>query len=323
MKPNILIVDDSPVMRRFIERVLDATSLEPGLRLKAENGRDALEILAALDAKGETVDLVLADVNMPVMDGPELVRALRKQQAWKKLPVLVVSTDRSDDRLAEMEALGVAGYVTKPFTPWQLEEKIVAALSGERSLEQPAASVCSWAPPEVSWLNTIEMQQAVESAVSEVLEQMCFLPVQRVEAGNGASERAGEEMLAARLEYSGPFTGSIEVLGDRTALRVMAANFLGEDEDSTGEEDQEKVLLELANMVCGAVLHQQDSARLFTLASPTLVSPAECLDGPQKPAPWQHFEVAGGKLLVGLHCVAAGNAGSATGEAGGLAEDHA
>ena len=309
MKPNILIVDDSPVMRRFIERVLDATSLEPGLRLKAENGQEALEVLSTLEASGDEIDLVLADINMPVMDGPALVRALREHETWKKLPVLVVSTDRSDDRLAEMQALGVAGYVTKPFTPWQLEEKIVAALSGEIRIEQYPASACSWAPPGVSWLNPGEMQQAVETAVGEVLEQMCFLSVDGSGTGDEAWAKSREdELLAARLVYSGPFGGSLEVMGDPIALRVMAANFLGEEEASTGEDDQAKVLLELANMICGAVLHQQDSARLFTLASPVLVKPAECLDGLPRMGPWQYFEVAGGRLMVGLHCVAA-NAG--------------
>lgn len=322
MKPNILIVDDSPVMRRFIERVLDATSLEPGLRLKAENGRQALEVLSALEASGGEIDLVLADINMPVMDGPELVRALREHEAWKKLPVLVVSTDRSDDRLAEMQALGVAGYVTKPFTPWELEERIVAALTEGSRLEQHPASVCSWAPPGVSWLKPEEMQQAVESAVGEVLEQMCFLPVESAGIGEEAWAESSGEILAARLVYAGPFSGCLDVLGDRTALRVMAANFLGEEEASTSDDEQAKVLLELANMICGAVLHRQDSARLFTLGSPVLVMPAECLGGPPKMGPWQHFEVAGGKLMIGLQC----QAGAAAAEAapgGELVEDHA
>ncbi len=306
MKPNILIVDDSPVMRRFIERVLDATSLEPGLRLKAENGREAIAILSAMHAGGDEIDLVLADVNMPVMDGPDLVRALRAHERWKNMPVLMVSTDRSDDRLAEMQILGVAGYVTKPFTPQQLEEKIVAALTGGARLAQHTASVCAWAPNVAAWLDPAKLQQAVENAVVEVLEQMCFLPVD----GSGYEESGWEnkeELPAARLMYSGPFAGALEVVADSPALCVMAANFLGESEESIGEEDQAKVLLELTNMICGAILHQQDSARLFTLGSPVLVTAESRLEGLKTAAGWQYFEVAGGRLMIRMQSLTSSN----------------
>jgi two-component system chemotaxis response regulator CheY len=122
---NVLIVDDSPAMRKFVRRVLELTGLELGKCLEANNGQEALDLL-----RGESVDIVLTDINMPVMDGEELLRALKADNALQTIPVLVLSTDTSASRMRQMLELGAGGYVGKPFLPGDLGSEMSKLLTG-------------------------------------------------------------------------------------------------------------------------------------------------------------------------------------------------
>lgn len=116
---NILIVDDSPVMRAFIKRVLTVSGVEAGKPLEAGHGRQALEILRTYP-----VDLVLSDINMPEMNGEELMRAMQDDDGLRHIPVVVISTDARLDRVDQMMGLGARGYITKPFTPERLRTEL-------------------------------------------------------------------------------------------------------------------------------------------------------------------------------------------------------
>jgi len=119
MSLNIMIVDDSPSMRKIIRRVLSLSGFDLCSCHEAGNGLEAIEVL------GNTpVDVVLTDINMPQMNGEELVERLASSPTYRSIPVLVVSTDRSDDRLQRMLALGARGYLTKPFLPETLGSAI-------------------------------------------------------------------------------------------------------------------------------------------------------------------------------------------------------
>jgi two-component system chemotaxis response regulator CheY len=122
---NVLIVDDSPAMRRFVRRVLELTGIELGRCLEANNGQEALDLLRV-----EWVDIVLTDINMPLMDGEELLRALKADSALRSIPVLVLSTDRSASRVKQMLELGAGGYVGKPFLPGDLGGEMTKLLAG-------------------------------------------------------------------------------------------------------------------------------------------------------------------------------------------------
>jgi two-component system, chemotaxis family, chemotaxis protein CheY len=125
MALNIMIVDDSPVMRAFIRKVVGLTGLDVGEYSEAGDGAEALKSL------GERwVDLVLTDINMPNMNGEEFVRRMENDDLLRSIPVIVVSTDSSHSRVHQMLALGATGYVSKPFLPGTLRDEVEKALRG-------------------------------------------------------------------------------------------------------------------------------------------------------------------------------------------------
>ncbi len=112
MALNILIVDDSKTIRSILSKTLRLTSLEINQIFEAGNGKEAMECLQA-----NWIDLVLTDLNMPVMTGVELVGAMAADDLLRDVPVIVVSTDGSSTRIEELKEKGVLEYVRKPFTP--------------------------------------------------------------------------------------------------------------------------------------------------------------------------------------------------------------
>jgi len=119
MALQILIVDDSPAMRTFIRRVVRLSGIDVDRYFEAANGAEALEQLAA-----NPVDAVLTDINMPVMNGEELVRRMRAAGPTQSIPVIVISTDATVNRIHTMRALGATGYLEKPFGPEQLRNEL-------------------------------------------------------------------------------------------------------------------------------------------------------------------------------------------------------
>jgi two-component system chemotaxis response regulator CheY len=122
---NVLIIDDSPAMRKFIRRVLALSGVEIGECLDAGDGQEALNILRA-----NWVDIVLTDINMPNMNGEQFMEKMAGDPLLSSIPVLVVSTDRSDARMKRMLGLGAKDYLTKPFLPEQLGGVLGKVLGG-------------------------------------------------------------------------------------------------------------------------------------------------------------------------------------------------
>jgi two-component system chemotaxis response regulator CheY len=120
MALDVLIVDDSAAIRKILQRVLAQTELPLGNILEAGDGLEAIERL-----KANHVSLVLSDINMPNMDGIELLTKMRENATWKTIPVVMITTEGSQQKVLEAVDLGAAGYVRKPFTADQIKEKIV------------------------------------------------------------------------------------------------------------------------------------------------------------------------------------------------------
>jgi two-component system, chemotaxis family, chemotaxis protein CheY len=121
MAINVLLVDDSAVMRAMVMKTLHMSGLPVGEIHQAGNGRDAL---ALLERHG--IDLVMLDVSMPVMRGDEMLEELRSRDTFADVPVVVVSSERSEENVDRMRELG-AVFVHKPFTPEQLRAVVLDA----------------------------------------------------------------------------------------------------------------------------------------------------------------------------------------------------
>ena len=123
MKLNVLLVDDSTVIRKMLKRVLAESNLPFDKVLEAGDGQQAL---AALDA--DTVHLVLCDVNMPVMDGLEFLQNMRKNPAWQSLPVLMITNEGGQANVLRAAELGAKGYIRKPFTTEEIKDKLALCI---------------------------------------------------------------------------------------------------------------------------------------------------------------------------------------------------
>ena len=117
---HTLIVDDSSVMRKIVERALRQAGIDEMVVHEAGNGVEALEQLRA----GQ-VDLILTDINMPAMDGLELVRQIKAQNLAPGVPVVVITTESSEEHVRQAIAAGARGYIRKPFTPDQVKERVL------------------------------------------------------------------------------------------------------------------------------------------------------------------------------------------------------
>ena len=119
MPVDVLIVDDSAAIRKILQRVLRQTDIPIGDVLEAGDGVEALKQLS-----DRHVNLILSDINMPNMDGLQLLAQLKQNDKWKSVPIVMVTTEGGQGKVIEAVQLGAAGYVRKPFTAEQIKEKL-------------------------------------------------------------------------------------------------------------------------------------------------------------------------------------------------------
>jgi two-component system chemotaxis response regulator CheY len=118
-----LIVDDSSVMRKIVERSLRQAGLETVVVYEAGSGTEGLDLLRA-----KKVDLILSDINMPSMDGLEFLRQLRAQNLAPGVPVVMITTESSEEHVKQAILAGAQGYIRKPFTADQVKERVLPLL---------------------------------------------------------------------------------------------------------------------------------------------------------------------------------------------------
>jgi len=123
---SALIVDDSSVMRKIVERSLRQAGMDLKQVLEAANGAEALGIL-----NDNLVDIILCDINMPVMDGLEFIKQLPTVVNAKGVPVIMITTEGSEAHVVQAISAGARGYIRKPFTAEQVKEQILPILAGK------------------------------------------------------------------------------------------------------------------------------------------------------------------------------------------------
>lgn len=121
---NILIVDDSPVMRKMIKKTIEMSDVKDCRFFEASNGKEGLELL-----EKNWIDLILADINMPIMNGLEMIDEIRKNPIYNDIPILVISTEKSQDTIEYLKTK-TNGFIHKPFTPEIFSSKIFEITGG-------------------------------------------------------------------------------------------------------------------------------------------------------------------------------------------------
>jgi two-component system, chemotaxis family, chemotaxis protein CheY len=124
MEFHVLVVDDSAAIRKILQRVLRQTGMAIGEIYEAGDGQEALDLL-----KTKTVSLVLSDINMPKMDGLQMLAALKSSPERRHIPVVMITTEGGETKVGEAVKLGAAGYVRKPFTADQIKDKLAGILA--------------------------------------------------------------------------------------------------------------------------------------------------------------------------------------------------
>jgi two-component system chemotaxis response regulator CheY len=125
---KVLIVDDSSVMRKIVERSLRQAGLDAMQVFEAGSGVEGIEVLGK-----ESVHLILSDINMPSMDGLEFLRQIRSLKLAEGVPVVMITTESSEEHVKQAILAGAQGYIRKPFTAEQVKERVlplVAAVAG-------------------------------------------------------------------------------------------------------------------------------------------------------------------------------------------------
>jgi two-component system chemotaxis response regulator CheY len=121
---HTLIVDDSSVMRKIVERALRQAGLDSLVVHEAGSGVEGLEVLGTTQ-----VQLILSDINMPSMDGLEFLRQLRAKNLAPGVPVVMITTESSEEHVKQAILAGAQGYIRKPFTADQVKERVLPLLN--------------------------------------------------------------------------------------------------------------------------------------------------------------------------------------------------
>ena len=123
MSFNLLIVDDSSSMRSVVKKIVGLSGVEVNQLLEADNGRKALEVLG-----GHWVDAVILDINMPEMNGLELLQTMNEDALLRNIPVVMMSTEASEAHMKTAVDLGAKGFIRKPFLPEEVRKMLLGAL---------------------------------------------------------------------------------------------------------------------------------------------------------------------------------------------------
>lgn len=120
---NILIVNASAAIRKILQRLLRQAGIPIGVLYEAGDGLQAVQVLQA-----HRIHLVLSDIPMPNMDGISLLRHMQAHPEWRRVPVVMITTEASQTRVLEAVSVGASGYIKKPFTADEIQEKLLPLL---------------------------------------------------------------------------------------------------------------------------------------------------------------------------------------------------
>jgi two-component system chemotaxis response regulator CheY len=126
---KVLIVDDSAMMRKVVERALRQAGLNLTEVIQASNGAEALVVLRGVAIGDPAFDLIMSDINMPVMDGLEFIEQRKLEGLAPGVPAVMITTEGSSPNVMRALAAGAKGYICKPFTTDQIKACVMPLLN--------------------------------------------------------------------------------------------------------------------------------------------------------------------------------------------------
>jgi two-component system, chemotaxis family, chemotaxis protein CheY len=126
---KVLIVDDSAMMRKVVERALRLAGVDLTEVIQANNGAEALAMLRESASSNSAFDLIMSDINMPVMDGLEFIEQRKKEGLAPGVPAVMITTEGSTPNVMRALAAGAKGYICKPFTTDQIKACVMPLLN--------------------------------------------------------------------------------------------------------------------------------------------------------------------------------------------------
>lgn len=241
MPHTVLVVDDSDVTRSMIIRTLELAQVPVAECLQAGNGKEALELL-----ESNWIDIVFADLNMPVMGGREMLRIMRTTPELADIPVIVISSEHCDP--SSLPLSWASGYVRKPFTPEALRDA-VEALTAQRD--------SGW---DADWLL---------ERFDYVLQTVTFMCTERVPEDETT---VPEKAVCAQMAFTAGAPGTIWLAMPPSLAEEMARNALADESLTSGSPQSRDIVGEILNMTAGLV------ADAISKGAPVLLFPPQVLD---------------------------------------------
>lgn len=225
MAYNFLVVDDSKIVRAVLVKTLGLCQLEIGKVHEASNGLEALDILG-----DNWVDVVLTDINMPVMDGLEFVKTMKESGYMASIPVVVISIEGSQSRIEALKQIGIRDFIRKPFTPEQVRSVLVQHLGKGKD----------------------HVDKILKQVIAQIFEGWATIFAD--EATNAAS-LGNVPLYHVHIGFNGPHAGKINLWVSEPLSQSLVVNVKGVESGGTvSDADKKDAIRELANITCGHFL---------------------------------------------------------------------
>ena len=269
MALNILVVDDSPIMRKMVIKTLRLAGLPIGEVHEAGNGEEGLEELEA-----NWIDMAFIDINMPVMNGEEMIIELRKKPEWAEMPIVVVSTEGSQTRIERIQEQG-AKFVHKPFSP-EVVRKLIVEMTGVNIDVGENDGLIDM--NDVEQKRGDDLAQILQNTAVSTFEALAFILTMPEEIADMGEAMPDGPKAITHVGFDGPCKGMLYLAVPQDMLPELASNMLG-TEDMPSDGQQEDSLKELLNVVCGNLLPAVAGAEaVFNVSAPAQVESGEAPD---------------------------------------------
>ncbi len=243
MSLNVLVVEDSEVMRGMIKKSVRLSGVPLGQIVEAKNGKEALSLLGK-----HWIDLVFVDVNMPVMSGGELIREMKEDAVLSATPIVLLTSEGHSARIDKLKSLGVIAYLRKPCSPESIR-CVLEQVAGKRQ-----------APSR---------QEQLEKVTGDVFQNFAFMFCEPIEDKADIGPET-KNRVCGRMLFKGQTSGELRLLAPEDLCWQVACNVLGVDSlEKKSRSIARDSLGEMLNVICGHVLTGLGGeGRSFRLSGP-------------------------------------------------------